>query len=82
MPPVGVARYPLSIQDLDSKQRKYLYMTFTVADDGKLLSMKGVKSDVIPKDSKDAAGVQRLLTRNLQNPALFDKDILQFTRDD
>ena len=57
-------------------------MTFTVSDDGKLLSMKGVKSDVIPKDSKDAAGVQRLLTRNLQNPALFDKDILQFTRDD
>src|SRR6266404_2305919 len=39
-----------------------------------------VSDKVIPDETEDPAGVQRLLKKNLQNPALFE-DEAQFTKD-
>jgi hypothetical protein len=61
----------ISLQDIDSTERKYAYLAYKLSDDGKRLELLVVSDKVIPKKTKDSASVQRLLKENLQNPELF-----------
>ena len=61
----------VSVQDLDSADRKYVYFAYKLSDDGKLLDLTVVSQKIIPKDTKDSLSVQKLLEKNLQNPELF-----------
>ncbi len=70
----------ISVQDIDSAHGKYIYLTYKLSDDAEQLSLRVVNSKVVPKETKDSASVQRLLTNNLQNPELF-KDQAQFVRE-
>jgi hypothetical protein len=70
-----VAEMPLvSVQDLNSSDRKYAYVVWKLSSDGKGLTLRSVNK-VIPKDTKDSATVAALLTKNARNPELFGEEI-------
>ena len=65
----------VSVQDLNSNDRKYAYVVWKLSDDGKNLTLRSVSSKVIPKETKDSATVATLLTKNARNPELFGEEI-------
>lgn len=69
----------LSVQDLNSGVRKYVYFTWQLSADGAQLTLTGVSSKVVPETTRDRAALQKLIKANLANPALFG-DPLTFTR--
>ena len=70
-----VAKMPLvSVQDLNSNDRKYAYVVWKLSSDGKHLTLRSVKK-VIPKETKDSAAVAALLTKNARTPELFGEEI-------
>jgi lipopolysaccharide export LptBFGC system permease protein LptF len=71
-----VAETPfVSVQDINSNDRKYAYVVWKLSDDGKRLTLRNVKSDVIPKRQKDSARIAELLEENEKNPELFGEEI-------
>ena len=76
-----VAETPfVSVQDINSSDRKYAYVVWKLSDDGKRLSLRNVQSKVIPKEQKDSARVAELLKENSKNPELFGEEI-QFSKE-
>ena len=76
-----VAETPfVSVQDINSSDRKYAYVVWKLSDDGKRLSLRNVQSKVIPKETKDSAAVSALLKKNARNPELFGEEI-QFNKE-
>ena len=70
-----VAEMPLaSVQDLNSKDRKYAYVVWKLSSDGKHLTLRSVNK-VIPKETKDSSEVAALLRKNARNPELFGEEI-------
>ena len=65
----------VSVQDLNSKDRKYAYVVWKLSDDGKRLSLRNVSDKVIPKETRDPAMVVALLKKNARNPELFGEEI-------
>ena len=71
-----VAEIPFTtVQDLNSSDRKYAYVIWKLSDDGKNLRLQSVNDKVVPKETKDSAGVVGLLTKNARNPELFGEEI-------
>jgi hypothetical protein len=70
----------VSVQDINSRDRKYAYVVWKLSDDGKRLSLRNVQSKVIPKEQKDSARVAELLKENSKNPELFGEEI-QFSNE-
>jgi len=70
----------VSVQDIDSAERKYAYVAWKLFEDGKQLGLRVVSARIIPKEIKTSTGVQKLLKKNLQNPELLE-DEAQFTRE-
>ena len=71
-----VAETPfVSVQDLNSNDRKYAYLIWKVSDNDKRLSLRSVNDKVIPKETRDSATVAGLLTKNVRNPELFGEEI-------
>jgi hypothetical protein len=66
----------VSVQDINSSERKYAYVVWKLSDDGKRLSLRSVQSKVIPKEQRDSATVAGLLKENAKNPELFGEEIL------
>jgi hypothetical protein len=64
----------VSVQDLNSNDRKYAYVVWKLPDDGKRLTLRSVNK-LIPKETKDSATVAALLTKNARNPELFGEEI-------
>src|SRR5436309_342976 len=64
----------VSVQDINSNDRKYAYVVWKLSDDGKHLSLRSVNK-LIPKETKDSATVAALLTKNVRNPELFGEEI-------
>lgn len=76
-----VAKTPfVSVQDIDSSERKYAYVTWKLSEDGKRLSLRVVSTKVIPEETKDSASVQKLLKKNLQNSELLANEV-QFSKE-
>lgn len=69
----------VSVQKLESDKPQYAYWTWKLSDDG-TLSLRNVNDLVVPDGTKDSASVQKLLKKNLHNPALFG-DETQMTKD-
>lgn len=65
----------ISVQDLNSNDRKYSYVIWKLSDDGRDLTLRGVNQKIIPKETTDSATVAALLTKNARNPELFGKEI-------
>jgi hypothetical protein len=71
-----VAETPfVSVQDLNSRDRKYAYVIWKLSGDGKNLRLRSVSDKVVPKETKDSATVVALLTKNVRNPELFGEEI-------
>ena len=65
----------VSVQDLNSSDRRYAYVIWKLSDNGKNLRLRSVNDKVIPKETKDSATVVALLTKNARNPELFGEEI-------
>ena len=61
----------LTVQELETHDRSYTYLTFRLSEDGTKLYLRLVNDEVIPRETKDVTTIQQLLKRNLQNPALL-----------
>jgi hypothetical protein len=71
-----VAETPfVSVQDLNSSDRKYAYVIWKLSNDGKYLTLRSVSDKVISKETKDSGAVIALLTKNASNPELFGEEI-------
>ena len=64
-----------TVQDLNSSDRKYAYIIWKLADDGKNLRLRSVNDKVVPKETKDSTSIVALLTKNASNPELFGEEI-------
>jgi hypothetical protein len=65
----------VSVQDLNSNDRKYAYVAWKLSDDGKHLTLRNVSDKVIPKETKDSATVVALLNKDAHNPDLLGEEI-------
>lgn len=65
----------VSVQDINSEDRKYAYVVWKLSDDSKQLRLRGVNRDVIPKEKKDSTAVAKFLKDNAKNPDLFGEEI-------
>jgi hypothetical protein len=65
----------VSVQDLNSNDRKYAFVVWKLSDDGRILTLWSVNTKVVPKETKDSATVVALLTKNARNPELFGEEI-------
>jgi len=71
-----VAETPfVSVQDLNSRDRKFSYVVWKLSGDGKNLKLRNVNDKVVPEETKDSATVVALLTKNAKNPELFGEEI-------
>jgi hypothetical protein len=71
-----VAETPfVTVQDLNSSDRKYAYVIWKLSDDGRDLRLRNVNDKVVPKETRDSATVVGLLTKNAGNPELFGEEI-------
>jgi hypothetical protein len=71
-----IAEIPFtSVQDLNSNDRQYAYVAWKLSDDGKRLTLRSVKENVIPKETRDSTAVTALLTKNARNPDLLGEEI-------
>jgi hypothetical protein len=71
-----VAETPFAtVQDLNSKDRKYAYVIWKLSDDGKNLGLRSVNDKIVPKETKDSSTVVALMTKNASNPELFGEEI-------
>jgi hypothetical protein len=69
----------VSVQDLNTDDRKYCLYTWRFSADGAQLTLQRVSTKVVPDTTKTSAAIQQLIKQNLANPKLFDHEI-QFTR--
>jgi hypothetical protein len=65
----------VTVQDLNSNDRKYAYIIWKLSDDGKNLRLRNVNDNVVPTTIRDSAGVVALLTKNAGNADLFGEEI-------
>src|SRR5437763_13208653 len=64
----------VSVQDLNSNDRKYAYVVWKLSDDGKTLSLRNVTGKVVPTGIKDSATIVALLKQNARNPDLLSEE--------
>lgn len=71
----------VTLQSIDSEERKYQYWSFQLSDDSSELTLRSVQSDgsmskgVIPSDSRDSAAAAASIRKNLENPRLFAGEV-------
>lgn len=65
----------VTVQDLNSNDRKYAYVLWKLSNEGKTLRLRSVADKIVPKDIKDSATVVTLLTKNAVNPELLGEEI-------
>ncbi len=69
----------LSVQDLNSADRLFVYLTYELSSDGKQLSVFTVSTKVVPEETKGRSALQKLIKRQLTNPKLLNEP-MEFTR--
>jgi len=68
-----VAGLPLvTLQELESPERKYAYVTWQLADGGNRLEWRAVSRKVVPEDLGTTALVRARLEKERDNPALLE----------
>ena len=71
-----IAETPFAtVQDLNSRDRKYAYVIWKLSDNGKHLRLRSVNDKVVPKETRDSTALVALLTKNAGNPELFGEEI-------
>jgi len=76
-----VANTPfVSVQDINSNDRKYAYVVWKLSEDSKHLRLRSVNHDVIPNEKKNSSAIARFLEENATNPDLLGEEI-QFNKE-
>ena len=71
------AKLPLvSLQDLNSANRKYVYYVWQLSPDASELVLQRVAQEVIPESARDTATIQRLLADHAGDPKLLDPKLV------
>lgn len=66
----------LSVQELDSAARRYVYFAWRLDPDGRRLRLRGVNTAVVPESTPTARAARRLLRAHRRNPDLFGDEVL------
>lgn len=66
----------ITVQNMDSPERKYSYYTWTLSGDASQLTLRPVNTDLIPRETRDSAAVVKILRANLNNPKLLGETAL------
>jgi len=66
----------VSAQDLNSSDRKYCFYTWGLSPDGTQLTLRRVRTEVVPDSVKTPAGLQAAIKANLANPKLLDEPLV------
>ena len=69
----------LSVQDLNSSDRLFVYLTYELSSDGRQLSVFTVSTKVVPEETKGRSALQKLIKQQLTNPKLLN-DPMVFMR--
>jgi len=69
----------VTVQNLDSPERRYLYFAWSLTGDGKSLTLKPVKYDLFTKGMENPADVVKILRANFGSTDLFE-DAATFIR--
>jgi len=76
-----VAGTPLvSVQDIDTAERRYAYVAWHLSEDGRRLGWRSVSTKLVPREINSSDAAQNLLKENIQNPGLFESGV-EFTRE-
>ncbi len=70
----------VSVQDINSDDRKYAYVVWKLSEDSKHLRLRSVNHDVIPNEKKNSSAIARFLEENATNPDLLGEEI-QFNKE-
>ncbi len=68
----------VTVQDIESSDRKYAYFTWQLSADGAVLTLTPVSTRLIPPTIPNSATVQQLLRQHADNPNLLLEPV-QFT---
>jgi hypothetical protein len=64
-----VAGLPLlSVQNLNDSERKWIFMSWELSENGKRLTIRAVRTEVVPVNTRDLV---KAIEKNRDNPALF-----------
>lgn len=66
----------VSVQDLNSAARKYCFYTWALSPDGAQLTLRRVRTEVIPEKLATAAAIQAALKAHAADPTLLDKPLV------
>lgn len=65
----------VSVQDLNSDDRKYCFYRWSLSADGRTLTLQAVSTKMVPEETKGRAAIQKLIKANIANPTLFEKEL-------
>ncbi len=66
----------LSVQDIDSDGRKYAFLAWALSTDGAVLTLRVLRSEVVPSTIRDVAALQQAVKDHLRDPRLFGTDVV------
>jgi hypothetical protein len=69
----------VSAQDLNSTARKYCFYAWALSPDGTQLTLRRVRTEVVPEKAATTVALQTAIKANVANPGLLDEP-LRFKR--
>jgi hypothetical protein len=66
----------ISVQDLQPGPGKYLYLVYQISSDGTKLGLRCVDPKFIPETVKDQTAIQEFIKQNLNDPRLFEAELM------
>lgn len=66
----------VSIQDLNSADRKYCIYTWKLAAAGRQLVLRRLNTKIVPENVADTATLQRLVNQHLADPKLLSEELI------
>ena len=64
----------LSVQNLNDSERKWVFMEWKLSEDGKRLTIRAVRTEVVPETTRDREGLLKVIEANRDNPKLFGEE--------
>jgi hypothetical protein len=66
----------VSAQDLNSSDRRYALFTWALSTDGNQLTLRRVRTEVIPEKTTTPQSLRQLVTENANHPRLLDEPLI------
>lgn len=63
----------MSVQNLNDSERKWVFLEWKLSEDGKRLTIRAVRTEVVPETTGGREGLLKVIEANRGNPALFSE---------